>query len=588
MKASKALRMLMFMVAMSGAVHAQNIDQIRDADPLVITGAVGTQNTYHYSSGTRYASPLNNTIYANLNISIYGFTMPFSLYYTNNNLDFNYPQISFNLTPSYKSWTGHIGESSIAMSNYVMNMSFYGIGLEYNDGKRWRGGIFYGRLRKAINDDPTDPFARSPQYSRMGWGFKAGYGSGKNYLDLYMLYAYDKENSLDERWRNRVSPQDNVVVGLKGCVTPFSWMSFTANAATSVFCTDTRAEKVAIQTDFDKVFDVRYSTLMRFAGDANMNLMFKGFNTSLSYRFIQPDYTTLGTYYMSNNYHSLGVTTSGTLFRKLSLSATFNGQADNLTNEQMYTTRGFIYSANASMRLGNHLSLSAGYNGYLQSQGDGVCQINDTIEVRRVMNSLNFTPSYTYDTEQLGHNVSLSASYTENKDLNRFATGESDVKTMALGASYGMDIHAWEVNVGASLSHQQSNGYHTRYTSDVGSITLSRSFLEEKNLSVSLTGLMAYNEVRRQSKNLSMGGSFSVGYTLARVHVFSASGSFNKYGDVNITKTRSNLDMTDISLSLNYAYTFSLLTIKSKKHRQQETEQKEREMREKVEKALKE
>ena len=588
MKASKALRMLMFMVAMSGAVHAQNIDQIRDADPLVITGAVGTQNTYHYSSGTRYASPLNNTIYANLNISIYGFTMPFSLYYTNNNLDFNYPQISFNLTPSYKSWTGHIGESSIAMSNYVMNMSFYGIGLEYNDGKRWRGGIFYGRLRKAINDDPTDPFARSPQYSRMGWGFKAGYGSGKNYLDLYMLYAYDKENSLDERWRNRVSPQDNVVVGLKGCVTPFSWMSFTANAATSVFSTDTRAEKVAIQTDFDKVFDVRYSSLMRFAGDANMNLMFKGFNTSLSYRFIQPDYTTLGTYYMSNNYHSLGVTTSGTLFRKLSLSATFNGQADNLTNEQMYTTRGFIYSANASMRLGNHLSLSAGYNGYLQSQGDGVCQINDTIEVRRVMNSLNFTPSYTYDTEQLGHNVSLSASYTENKDLNRFATGESDVKTMALGASYGMDIHAWEVNVGASLSHQQSNGYHTRYTSDVGSITLSRSFLEEKNLSVSLTGLMAYNEVRRQSKNLSMGGSFSVGYTLARVHVFSASGSFNKYGDVNITKTRSNLDMTDISLSLNYAYTFSLLTIKSKKHRQQETEQKEREMREKVEKALKE
>ncbi|MBQ7684053.1 MAG: hypothetical protein IJT48_06155 [Bacteroidaceae bacterium] len=588
MKASKALRMLMFMVAMSGAVHAQNIDQIRDADPLVITGAVGTQNTYHYSSGTRYASPLNNTIYANLNISIYGFTMPFSLYYTNNNLDFNYPQISFNLTPSYKSWTGHIGESSIAMSNYVMNMSFYGIGLEYNDGKRWRGGIFYGRLRKAINDDPTDPFARSPQYSRMGWGFKAGYGSGKNYLDLYMLYAYDKENSLDERWCNRVSPQDNVVVGLKGCVTPFSWMSFTANAATSVFSTDTRAEKVAIQTDFDKVFDVRYSTLMRFAGDANMNLMFKGFNTSLSYRFIQPDYTTLGTYYMSNNYHSLGVTTSGTLFRKLSLSATFNGQADNLTNEQMYTTRGFIYSANASMRLGNHLSLSAGYNGYQQSQGDGVCQINETIEVRRVMNSLNFTPSYTYDTEQLGHNVSLSASYTENKDLNRFATGESDVKTMALGASYGMDIHAWEVNVGASLSHQQSNGYHTRYTSDVGSITLSRSFLEEKNLSVSLTGLMAYNEVRRQSKNLSMGGSFSVGYTLARVHVFSASGSFNKYGDVNITKTRSNLDMTDISLSLNYAYTFSLLTIKSKKHRQQETEQKEREMREKVEKALKE
>ncbi|MCR4922020.1 MAG: hypothetical protein K5945_10030 [Bacteroidaceae bacterium] len=588
MKASKAIWMLMFMAWMPCALHGQNIDQIKNADPLVITGAVGTQNTYHYSSGTRYSSPLNNTIYANLNISIYGFAMPFSLYYTNNNLDFNYPQISFNLTPSYKNWTGYIGESSMSMSSYVMNMSFSGVGIEYNDGKRWRGGIFYGRLRKAINDDPTDPFARTPQYKRVGWGFKAGYGTGKNYLDLYMLYAYDCLNSLDERWRTRISPQNDVVVGVKGCVTPFSWMNFTANAATSVFNRDTRAERVAVEGSFDKVFDVRYSTLMRFAGDANMNLSFSGFNTSLSYRFIQPDYTSLGNYYMSNNYHSLGVTTNGTLFRKLSLSATFNGQADNLTKEQMYTTKGFIYGSTAAIRIGEHLSLAAGYNGYLQCQGDGLCVVNDTTEVRRVMNSLNFTPSYSYDTETLGHSASISASYTENKDLNRFATGESDVKTTAFGASYGMDIHPWELNVGVSLSHQQSDGYKTRYTSEVGSLTLSRSFLQEKNLSVSLTGTMAYNEVRRQSKNLSMGGSFSLGYTLAKVHVFSASGSFNKFGDVNITKTRSNLDMTDISVSLNYAYTFSLLTIKSKAHKQQDAEKREKEMREKVEKALKE
>ena len=588
MKASKAIWMLMFVALLPGAVSAQNIDQIRDADPLVITGAVGTQNTYHYSSGTNYSSPLSNTIYANLNISIYGFAMPFSLYYTNNNLDFNYPQISFSLNPSYKHWTGYLGESSMAMSNYVMNMSFYGVGAEYNDGKRWRGGAFYGRLRKAINDDPTDPFARSAQYKRMGWGVKAGYGSGKNYLDLYLLYAYDCLNSLDERWQSKVAPQDNVVVGLKGCTTPFSWMNFTANAAASVFSSDTRAQKVVTETSFDKVFDVRYSTLMRFAGDANMNLMFKGFNTSLSYRFIQPDYTSLGNYYMSNNYHSLGISTSGTLFRKLSISATFNGQADNLTKEQMYTTQGFIYAANASMRIGEHLNLAAGYNGFLQSQADGVVKVNDTTEVRRVMNSLSFTPSYTYDTEVLGHNASLSANYTENKDLNKFATGESDVKTLAFGASYGMDIHPWELNVGLSFSHQQSRGYKTKYTSDVASLTASRSFLQEKNLNVSLTGTLAYNEVRRQSKNLSMGCSFGVGYTLAKVHVFNASGSFNKFGDVNITKTRSNLDMTDISLSLSYAYTFSLLTIKSKKHKQQDAERKEKEAREALNRALKE
>ena len=588
MYARKALKMLMFMVAVPSALYAQNIQQIRDADPLVITGAVGTQNTYHYMSGMKYASPLSNTLYANLNISIYGFTMPFSLYYTNDNLNFNYPQLSFSLNPSYKHWKGYLGESSIAMSSYVMNMSFYGAGLEYNDGKRWRAGVFYGRLRKAINDDPTDPLARTAQYKRMGWGVKMGYGSNRNYLDLYMLYAYDCLGSLDEIWRTRISPQNNVVVGAKGCISPFKWLNFTANAATSVFNTDNRARRVATETRFDKVFDVRYSSLMRFAGDANMNLTFRGFNTSVSYRFIQPDYTSLGNYYMSNNYHSLGINTSGTLFRRLSLAASFNGQADNLTNEQMYTTRGFIYNAHASMRVGKHLNLAAAYNGYLQSQGDGTCVVNDTIEIRRVMNSLSFTPSYSYDTDLLGHSVSLSANYTENRDLNRFATGESDVKTMAMGAAYGVDIHPWELNMSLSFSHQQSRGYRTTYRSDVTSLTASRSFLEDKNLNVSLTGILAYNEVKRQSKNLSLGCSFGVGYTLAKVHMFSASGSFNKFGDVNIAKTRSNLDMTDISLSLNYNYTFTLLAIRSKAHRQQDAERKERELREKLNKALKE
>ena len=239
------------------------------------------------------------------------------------------------------------------------------------------------------------------------------------------------------------------------------------------------------------------------------------------------------------------------------------------------------------MRVGKHLNLTAGYNGYLQSQRDGKVKVNDTTEVRRVMNSFSFTPSYNYDTKLIGHSASLSLNITGNRDLNRFATGESDVRTTAFGASYGADVHPWEVNFGFSFSHQQSRGYQKRYSSDVLSLTASRSFLQEKNLKVSFTGSMAYNEVRHQSKNLSIGCNFNVGYTLAKVHVFGASGSFNKFGDVNLTKTRSNLNMKDISLSLNYAYTFTLLTIKSKKHKQEEAERRAKEVQAQKEKALK-
>jgi hypothetical protein len=53
--------------------------------------------------------------------------------------------------------------------------------------------------------------------------------------------------------------------------------------------------------------------------------------------------------------------------------------------------------------------------------------------------------------------------------------------------------------------------------------------------------------------------------------MFSASAAFNKYGDVNITKVRSKLDCTDITVSLNYTYTFTLLAIKSKANREEES-----------------
>ena len=556
------------LVLMSQPMFAQNISEIAKSDPLIISGAVGTQNTYRYSSGSNgFGSPLSNVIYANLNISLYGFNMPFSLYYSNDDLNFNHPQLSFNISPTYKNWTGYFGQSSMSMSNYVMNMSFNGVGLEYSS-EKYRAGIFYGRLRNAINADPTDQFARTPQYKRMGWGFKVGYGSGRNYIDLYLLNAYDCENSIDEQWRKQINPQENIVVGIKGCVTPFKWLSLTANAATSVFNTDKHAPDAPVTTDFDKVFDVKYSTLMRFAGDISANINIKGVNTSISYRMVQPDYTSLGTYYMSNNYHSLGITFGTSLFNKISLSGTFSGQADNLTKKQLYTTYGYVYAANASTRIGNHFSIMAGYNGYMQTQVDGTCVVNDTTRVHRQMASYSITPAFNYESECLGHNISLSANLTENKDLNKFATGESDVKTKALGLYYNISVKPIETDFSLTFSHQQSEGFNSKYISKIASLGTSHSFLKDKNLSFSASVSLCYNEVIRQSKSLSLGADLSASYTLKKVHMFSTSASFNKYGDVNISKLQSSLNCTDISVSLNYTYTFTLLEIKRKANKE--------------------
>ncbi len=355
-----------------------------------------------------------------------------------------------------------------------------------------------------------------------------------------------------------------------------NFLSLAANVATSAFTADRESQQV--MTDearrFDKIFETRYTSRLRFAGDATLGLTLKGFNASIFYKYIQPDYVSLGTYYTSNNYHTLGLSAGTTLFRRLTLSASFSGQEDNLAKQQLYTTRGYVYNAMASLRISDRMNVTAMYNGYLQSQGDGTAQVNDTTEIHRVLHSFSLVPTYNLPGELFDHTISLSANYTENRDLNKFSVGQTDVKTLALGASYNLNVKPWETNFTFSLSHQNTKGFNSEYSSDVASISTGRSFLKEKNLSTSATVSLNYNEVRHHSKSLSMGVDLSASYTLKKYHSFSLGASFSQYGDVNLEKTRSTLDNRDVRLTFNYLYTFTLLQVSAKKKEKKEQKEK--------------
>ena len=547
-------------------IGLNTISNIAKSDPLIISGAIGTQNTYYNSSlGAGYRSPWSNTFYANLNIQLYGISMPFAFYYSNNNSSWSFPHISFHIDPTYKNWRGHFGRANMAFSSYIMNMSFNGVGLEYNS-KKLRFGAFYGQLRNAINDNPEDIGARNPQYRRMGWGLKVGYGSSRDYIDVYFLRAYDRPGSIDEYWQERIRPQENIAVAVKGGLGVTKWLSLRGNLAYSAFTSDKESPKLAdaVHDPWSSVFDARYTSLMRIAGDISANVTLPNFNTSVFYRMVQPDYTTLGLFYASNNYQSLGVNVSTTLLKKVALSATFSGQEDNITRKQLYTTRGFVYSANASANLAPNLNLSAGYNGYRQLQSDGKGHVNDTTRVNRLMHSFQVTPSYTLEGEMFDHVISVSTSYVENKDLNRFASGQSDVKTLAAGVTYSIGVKPWEMDFTTSLSHQQSEGYNTRYTTDVVSLSTGRSFLKEKNLNTTATVSLCYNDIKDQQRMVSLGGYVSASYTHHKVHVFSLNASANKYSDTNITSEDESRGTTEFTVSFNYNYTFSLLHLKRK------------------------
>lgn len=546
---------------------AQDIASIAKSDPLIITGAIGTQNTYyHTSSGMGYASPLSTSLYANLNINVYGISMPFSFYYTGDNTSFSFPRFSFNISPTYKGWTLHLGQRSMSFSPYTFTMPFNGVGIEYRAKKLGlRFGAFYGTLRKAVNADPTDLASRNPMYRRTGMGVKVGYGTSSSYLDLYVFRGKDHLNSIDDYWHDQIFAQENIAVGLRGRLALGRHFSLSGNFGTSVFTTDLTSDIPAVDIvhKYESLYSIRYSSLARFAGDVAFNTNWKYFSASLYYRLIQPDYTSLGVSYITNNYQSLGVN-MGTHVGRLSLNGSLTAQSDNLDGKQLYTTRGYVYSANASLPLNCGLFLTAGYNGYMQRQYDGMAIVPDSTRVHRSTSSYSFSPSYEFTTANTNNNISLSANYTRNDDLNPYATGESDVQTLAIGAGYSLSVIPIETSFSLNYSHQQSEGYNSQYSTDIYSLSSSRAFLQSKALSASLTLSLISNTMAGSGRNTSMGGSLGVGYTLHEVHSFSFSASYNRYANTNIVEETymPSSRYSDIMCSLSYNYTFNALSIK--------------------------
>ena len=65
--------MPMAVMGQSLTLGQNTISNIAKSDPLIMTGAIGTQNTYYHSSvGNGYRSPWANSLWANLNVSVYG------------------------------------------------------------------------------------------------------------------------------------------------------------------------------------------------------------------------------------------------------------------------------------------------------------------------------------------------------------------------------------------------------------------------------------------------------------------------------------------------------------------------------------
>lgn len=610
-------------------------------DPLTLSGTVGTQITSSWTNSEQYYNtPFSATAYADMTFNLYGISIPMTLNFVNtsaNQFSFSKPEFTISLRPMWKGFTFHFGTSSMNFSNYTYNgVSFNGVGMDYK-GKSFRIGGFYGTFNRATSfnarikdldaiqylaDDLLGmnnvAYTTVPQYKRKAYAAHIGVGSSKNYVDISLLHAADDPNSLPAEWflydgydttrytRDSIRGKENLAVGLKGHFTIGKHVMFEANLGASLFTPDIARDEMVLEgTSAASInsllntvrktglFNPRFGSEVHFAGDALLNLNFKPVTATFTYRFVQPDYTSLGAYGFNQNAQTFGGNISTALFRNTAF-LTLNGflQRDNLDKKQLYTNQVCSYSASWNNTFENSLGLALSYNGVLQKQLDGVLVVPEATRIDQITHSLDFSPSYTLSLKD-DHTFSLNYSLLQNKNRNEQLTGVSfDATSHTIGVGYEAYLSGPRLSIDANYDFSMSHALGSDYNSHDLACGTSYNFIENDNMTLSgdarLT--LAYNIMKDEveltddekkaldylahrvgretgtevTNDLSVAARVGASLNYKDRHNASIYFAVSNYSD-NIIIGQHVAVNTDVRFMLEYSYSFASRLIKSKK-----------------------
>ena len=616
----------------------------RITDPLTLSGEVGTQIVSSWNSVDKfYNTPFSATAYANMTLNLYGISIPMSFNFINNNFkqfSFSKPEFMMSFRPTWKRFTLYLGTNSLNFSNYTYNgISFNGVGLEYR-GRVFRFGGFYGSFNRATtfnakfdNRDAIQylsdellglnnvAYTTIPQFQRKAYAGHIAVGTKKNYVDFSLLHAADDLNSLPTEWymcdmydttlysRDSIRGKENLAMGLKGHFTIGKHVMFEANLGASLFTPDisrdemvltgagaSTANKLINGVRKTGLFNPRYGSEVRFAGDALLNLKFDLVSAALTYRFVQPNYTSLGAIGFNQNSQTFGGNFSASMFHStafLSLSGYL--QRDNLDKKQLYTNQVGSYTVNWKNFFGDYVYLSVVYNGVTQKQLDGVIVVPEQTRVNQIAHSLDVSPSYTLSLED-EHTFNLNFNLLQNKNRNKLMEGYAfDVTTTSFGLGYEVYLTRSRLSIDANYDYSLSRSPGNDYNSHCLTGGTSYNFVEKDDLTLSgrakltmafnidkteieaerMTGderkTLEYLARRRGAElsteitnDLSVAGSLGASLKYKDRHNASLYVSVSNYSD-NIIIGQHVAISTDLRVTFEYSYSFASRLIKSKK-----------------------
>ncbi|GHV56950.1 hypothetical protein FACS1894182_04600 [Bacteroidia bacterium] len=528
-------------------IKAQDVESLMQAPLLSTTGGVTMSHIMTLTPGDTTANhPYALYLSGNLNLSFLGVvSLPLSFAYTNQQLSksVSLPFNRFSLAPSYKWMKVYAGYTSMQFSPYSLaGHELFGGGVELTPDNGFKISAVYGRLKKqSFGEDDTDP-----SFKRMGGGFSVEYKKELFDIGVNVFKARDvlsaeylaHPDSMD------LLPQDNLSGSIKAGVNFIRNLRLSTEYGISNLNRD-------IYSNSDPAVFHALKTQLSYTHSAG--------SIGATYEKVDPNYTTLGAYYMTNDYENI-TTNFATVIKKVNIAVDAGYQRDNLDKQKNNTSSRIIYSGNVSSNITEKLSLSLNLSNlqsyvYINDIYDRITQTNefqnlDTLNVTQLNYTLSFNSSYILQsTQERRQSVNLNFMYQKSAEAQQYSRfSGNDIYNTA--ASYQFSVLPLKLNVSTSVGHNYNRMPDHLYTQALTyNLSLQKSFFEDLKSALTAT----YSRMSNQSGKVSnvMNIRISEGYVLAKKHNFNLSLTMLHSG--SLTKTR-----WQYAANVSYSYNFNI------------------------------
>jgi hypothetical protein len=485
-------------IAFYQAAFSQNLESIGKEKPLSISGGVSINQIFYGVSGIESRrDPYTYFASGNLNFSLYGWSVPLSFSLSNQNTSFQQPFNQYSLHPTYKWITGHFGYTSMSFSPYTVNGHiFLGAGVDVAPEGKWRFSGLYGRFLKAVDYKSDSTGTNTPAYQRMGYGFKASYGSGANQIDVILFHGEDDPTSIAALPDSLgINPEENIVASISASKSLFESFVVKAEVASSALSTDTRAATTENSNPLSKadfLFSPRTSTSYYNAYKTSLTYQSQGYAIGLGYERIDPQFRTHGAYFFNNDLENITVNGSVALLQgKMNIAANAGTQRDNLDKSKISTMRRLVGSANIGYTPSQKLNLSFSYSNFqtftnIRSQFVDINQLTpydnlDTLNFTQISQNATVTAMYAIgDSKSKRQSISTNITFQDAADKQGGVDQNSGSRFYNGNVAYSLGLTPQNMTVSVSFNTtiNETSGPTSRTLGPTAAI--SKSFFDKK------------------------------------------------------------------------------------------------------------